>query len=74
MKRPFQTGDSIALSVDRHARLHGAILQAERLAALTLTTIRGRTAEAVAVEVAAKVIHTLRAKRQPEAAGREIAR
>ena len=62
MKHPFQTGDSNALSVDRHARLHGAILQAERLAAFTLTTIRGRTAEAVAVEVAAKVIHSLRSK------------
>ena len=59
MKRQFQTGDSIALSVDRHARLHGAILQAERLAAYTLTTIRGRTAEEVALEVASKVIHSL---------------
>ena len=65
MKHPFQTGDSITLSVDRHARIHGAILQAERLAAFTLTTIRGRTAEAVAAEVAAKVIHNLCAKRQP---------
>ena len=62
MKHPFQTNDSIALSVDRHARLQGAILQAERLAAFTLTTIRGRTAEAVAVEVAARVIHSLRSK------------
>ena len=62
MKHPFQTSDSIALSVDRHARLHGAILQAERLAAFTLTTIRGRTAEAVAVEVAARAITALRAK------------
>jgi hypothetical protein len=62
MKHPFQTGDSIALSVDRHARLHGAILQAERLAALTLTTIRGRTASEVAAEVAAKAIQSLRSK------------
>ena len=62
MKHPFQTGDSNTLSVDRHARLHGAILQAERLAAFTLTTIRGRTAEEVAVEVAARVIHSLRSK------------
>ena len=62
MKHPFQTSDLIALSVDRHARLHGAILQAERLATYTLTAIRGRTAEAVAVEVAAKVIHSLRSK------------
>ena len=70
MKRPFQTGDSIALSVDRHARLHGAILQAERLAAFTLTTIRGRTAEAVALEVASKVINNLRSKAQPEGQAR----
>ena len=62
MKHPFQTGDSIALSVDRHARLHGAILQAERLAASTLTTIRGRTASEVAAEVAARAITALRAK------------
>ena len=65
MKRPFHTGDSITLSVDRHARIHSALIQAERLAAYTLATIRGRTAEAVAVEVAAKVIHNLCAKRQP---------
>ena len=70
MKHPFQTGDSIALSVDRHARLHGAILQAERLAAFTLTTIRGRTAEAVALEVASKVINNLRSKTQPEGSAR----
>ena len=62
MKHPFQTGDSIALSVDRHARIHSALIQAERLAAYTLTTIRGRTAEEVAVEVAARVIHSLRSK------------
>jgi hypothetical protein len=62
MNHPFQTGDSIALSVDRHARLHGAILQAERLAAYALTTIRGRTAEEVALEVASKVINNLTSK------------
>ena len=70
MKHPFNTDDSIALSVDRHARLHGAILQAERLAASTLTTIRGRTAEEVAVEVAARVIHKLRDQLPTEAAQR----
>lgn len=70
MKHPFQTADSIALSVDRHARLHGAILQAERLAAFTLTTIRGRTAEAVAAEVAARAIAALRSKAQPEGQAR----
>ena len=62
MKHPFQTGDSIALSVDRHARLHGAILQAERLATYTLTAIRGRTASEVAAEVAARAIQSLRSK------------
>ena len=62
MKHSFQTGDSIALSVDRHARLHGAILQAERLATYTLTTIRGRTASEVAAEVAARAIQSLRSK------------
>ena len=74
MKHPFQTGASLALSVDRHARLHGAILQAERLATYTLTTIRGRTAEEVAVEVAARVIHKLCAQLPTEAAQRETAR
>ena len=74
MKHPFQTSDSIALSVDRHARLHGAILQADRLAAFTLTTIRGRTAEAVAVEVASRVIHKLCAQIPTGAAQRETAR
>ena len=62
MKRPIQTGDSIALSVDRHARLHGAILQAERLATHALTAIRGRTASEVAAEVAARAIEALRSK------------
>ena len=62
MKHPFRRVDSIALTVDRHARLHGAILQAERLAAFTLTTIRGRTASEVAAEVAARAITALRSK------------
>ena len=53
------------LTIETHDRLRHALIQAERLAASTLTTIRGRTAEAVAVEVAAKVIHKLCAKRQP---------
>jgi hypothetical protein len=47
-----------------------ALIQAERLAAFTLTTIRGRTAEAVAVEVASRVIHNLRSKTQPEGSPR----
>ena len=62
------------LTIETHDRLHGAILQAERLATYTLTTIRGRTAEEVAVEVAAKVIHKLRAQPPTEAAQRETAR
>ena len=50
------------LSIEDHARLHGAILQAERMAAFTLATIRGRTAEEVAVEVASRAITALRSK------------
>ncbi len=62
MKRPFQTVDSNTFSVDRHARLHGAILQAERLATYTLTAIRGRTASEVAAEIASRAITALRSK------------
>jgi hypothetical protein len=61
------------LTIETHARLRLALIQAERLAAFTLTTIRGRTAEAVAVEVASRVIHSLRAKLPTEAAQREPA-
>jgi hypothetical protein len=50
------------LTVEKHDRLHGAILQAERLAALTLTTIRGRTASEVAAEVASRALQSLRSK------------
>ena len=50
------------LTIETHDRLRHALIQAERLAASTLTTIRGRTAEEVAVEVAARVIHSLRSK------------
>jgi len=50
------------LTVEKHDRLHGAILQAERLAAYALTTIRGRTASEVAAEVAARAIQSLREK------------
>jgi hypothetical protein len=58
------------LSIEDHSRLHSALIQAERLAAFTLTTIRGRTAEEVAVEVAARVIHSLRSKAQPSTPSR----
>ena len=53
------------ISIEDHSRLHSALIQAERAACYALAAIRGRTAEEVAVEVAAKVIHSLRAKRQP---------
>ena len=73
MKHPFQTGDSIALSIETHDRLRHALIHAERLATYTLTTIRGRTAEAVAVEVASRVIHKLCAQLPTGAAQRETA-
>ena len=63
---------SAPLTVERHARLHSAMIQAERMASYTLTAIRGRTASEVAAEVAARAIAALRSKRQPEAAQREV--
>lgn len=54
------------LSIEDHSRLHSALLQAERLATYTLTSIRGRTAEEVAAEVASRAIAALKAKVQPE--------
>ena len=62
------------LTIETHDRLRHALIQAERLAASTLTTIRGRTAEAVAVEVASRVVHKLRAQLPTGAAQRETAR
>ena len=50
------------LSIEDHSRLHSALVQAERLAAYALAAIRGRTAEEVAAEVAARAIEALRAK------------
>ncbi len=50
------------LTVERHERIHGALIQAERLAAYALATIRGRTAEEVAAEVAARALASLRQK------------
>ena len=61
------------LTIETRDRLRHALIQAERLAAFTLTTIRGRTAEEVAVEVAARVIHKLRDQLPTEAAQRETA-
>ena len=57
---------SRSLSIDRHAQLRSALLQAERLATYTLTSIHGRTAEEVAAEVASRAIAALKAKVQPE--------
>ena len=50
------------LTIETHDRLRHALIQAERLAASTLTTIRGRTASEVAAEVAARAITALRSK------------
>ena len=50
------------LTIETHDRLRHALIQAERLAASTLTTIRGRTASEVAAEVAARAIQSLRSK------------
>lgn len=50
------------LSIEDHSRLHSALIQAERAACYTLTTIRGRTASEVAAEVAARAIQSLRSK------------
>jgi hypothetical protein len=62
MKRPFQTGDSIA-------RFH-----AERAACLALSLCAGRSPEQAAAAIASRVIESLRAKFPTEAAQREIAR
>jgi hypothetical protein len=61
MKRPFQTGDSIALSVDRHSHLATGI----NAAVLMVSLCAGKTPQQVAAEIASRVIHTLRAKVQP---------
>ncbi len=58
------------LTVEKHDRLRLALIQAERAASYTCAAIRGRTAEAVAVEVASRVIHNLRSKTQPEGSPR----
>lgn len=49
-------------TIDQHDRAHRALVHAERLAALTLTAIRGRTASEVAAEVAARAVQALREK------------
>jgi hypothetical protein len=58
------------LTIETHDRLRLALIQAERAAAYTLTTIRGRTAEEVAVEVASRAVAALKAKVQPEGSAR----
>lgn len=57
-----------SFSIADHARAHGAILAAERLASYTLTSIRGMTAEQVAAAVASRAIASLRSKAQREGA------
>ena len=54
------------LTVEKHDRLRLALIQAERAAAYACAAIRGRTAEAVALEVASRAIAALRSKAQPE--------
>jgi hypothetical protein len=70
MKHPFQTGDSIALSVDRHSHLATGI----NAAVLMVSLCAGKTAEQVAAEIATRTLAALRAKCQPEAARREVER
>jgi hypothetical protein len=50
------------LTIEKHDRLRLALIQAERAAAYACAAIRGRTAEEVAAEVAARAIAALRAK------------
>ena len=61
MKHPFQTGDS-------NARFH-----AERVACLALALCAGKSPEVIAAEIAARVVHKLRAQLPTEAAQRETA-
>jgi hypothetical protein len=70
MKRPFQTGESIALSVDRHSHLATGI----NAACLMVSLCAGKTAEQIAAEIASRTLAALRAKLPTEAARREIAR
>lgn len=60
------------LTIADQARLHGTLARAERMAAYALATIRGRTAEEVAAEVAARVFAALRSKAQPEARSGDV--
>jgi hypothetical protein len=55
MKHPFQTGDSITLSVDRHSHLATGI----NAAVLMVSLCAGKTPQQVAAEIAARVIHNL---------------
>jgi hypothetical protein len=58
MKHPFQTGDSIALSVDRHSHLATGI----NAAVLMVSLCAGKTAEQIAAEIASRAITALRSK------------
>jgi hypothetical protein len=56
------------LCVADHSRMHGALVQAERLAAFTLASIRGQTAEQVAAAVASRALAALRGRVEKPAA------
>ena len=62
MKHPFQTADS-------NARFH-----AERVACFAVALCAGKPPQQVAAEIAARVVHKLRAQLPTEAAQRETAR
>ena len=62
MKHPFQTGDS-------NTRFH-----AERVACFAVALCAGKTPQQVAAEIAARVVHKLRAQLPTGAAQRETAR
>jgi hypothetical protein len=50
------------VSIDRHAALHREILHAERMATYALATMKGKTAEQVAAEVASRAVDALKRK------------
>jgi hypothetical protein len=53
---------------------HEAAQAALHAACIVVSLAAGQTPEQVAGEVAARVVHSLRSKRQPEAAQREVER
>jgi hypothetical protein len=61
---------SVPLTVERHRHLATGI----NAACLMVSLCAGKTAEQIAAEIASRTLAALRAKCQPEAARREIAR